>query len=503
MTVRSGTVYLIGCGPGDPGLITVRGLEVLQRADVVVYDRLAPAALLERARPDAELINAGKRPGAYSMPQSEIDALLVERALDGKAVARLKGGDPFVFGRAHEEIASCERAGVAWEVIPGVTSALSAPAAAGIGVTERGVSRGFAVITARDAGGTIDSDQLARYAEAETLVVLMGVEALEELASALLKLGRAPDTPVSIIERAWMAGQRQVHGALDGIARVARREGIRSPAVIVIGAVARQNDRVRSAARALEGRRIVVTRPTNAASELLSSLRAQGAHTIHCPLIEIRERPIDPSWVSLLDDLDWIVVTSRHGARGLIRALRSAHVDARALANVRIAAVGPVTARELETGGIIADLVPSPYRADALVRAITRAGPVSERALFVRGSLARDEVPRELRHLAGMDVRELEVYETRLKVVDDSVCRQIERGVDSVFFASPSAVQAYAQSNVVGDVESFVCIGPTTAMEAERAGLGPRIVADEHSDAGMVRALTRALTTTTKMKAIA
>lgn len=489
MTIRSGSVYLVGAGPGDPGLITARGLELLRRADVVVHDQLIAHELLAEVRGDAEVIDAGKGDGWARLTQEQTNALLVERARAGAAVVRLKGGDPFVFGRGWEELGVCESAGVACEVVPGVTSALAAPALAGIPATVRGAARSVAIVTARaDGRDPNDDPDLAHVAHADTLVVLMGVRSLPSIVRSLVEAGRSPSTPVSIVERGGMPGQRRVDGTLGDIADRALEEDVRPPAVVVVGHAA-------SFGRApgpLARRRIVVTRPADAAHELAARLRGLGADVIHVPLIRIAPIDADRSWIEKVESFDWIVATSRHGARGFVRELRRAGRDARALQGARVAAVGPTTAREFISGGLVPDVVPQVWRASGLIVEIASASRAGARVLFACGTLARDELADGLRD-RGLAVTPLVVYETTTLAPGRRERSLIERGVDAVLFASPSAVRAWVESGVRADGAACVCMGPTTAAEARRLGIGDPIVAEEHSDEGLARAAARAL----------
>lgn len=484
MTVRGGTVYLVGAGPGHPGLITVRGLEVLRRADVVVHDRLVARELLEEARPGAVMIDVGKAPGDAPVAQDRINEILVERARGGAAVVRLKGGDPFVFGRGSEELAWCRTNGVPCEVVPGITSAIAGPGAAGVPVTRRGEARSFCVVTARSEEGDRSLDHLdfGALARVDTLIVMMGVGVIEEFAERLVEAGRDPGTPVAIVERATQPGQREVRGTLAAISGLVRDRQVRAPATIVIGEVAHAP----SDHGPLGGRRIVVTRPTDAAHELIARIRALGGEPVHVPLIRIVACETAGSWIERLGEFDWVVVTSRHGARGLVRSLRLARLDARALRRARIAAVGPTTARELDAGGVFADLVPGTHRAVPLVESLLREARPGQRVLFVRGSLARDVLPAGLA-AGGLEVEEAEVYETHLREPTACERHDVDRGFDSVLFASPSAVRGWTEAGLPRRGVRSVCIGPTTAEEAVACGFDPApVVAEDHSDEGMV-----------------
>src|SRR5262245_17822851 len=359
------TVYLVGAGPGDPGLLTVRGAEVLAQADVVVYDRLSVASLLRLAPEHAELISVGKAPGRAEMSQDDINALLVERGKEGACVVRLKGGDPFVFARGGEEAAALLDAGVPFEVVPGITSAVAVPAYAGIPLTLRHSSTAFTVVTGHEdpsvgEQGTVDWDALGRVGG--TIVVLMGVARIRQIAERLLASGRAPDTPVAAVTWGTRPEQRTVRATLGTIAD----EPIAPPATIVIGEVAAL-DLAWFERRPLFGRRVVVTRAREQASELTGRLEALGAEVIELPAIEIDDP--DDGGASLrraansIQSYDWLVLTSSNGARRLLAELR----DARELGGVKVAAIGPGTADALLQGNVRADLVPDRFVAEALL----------------------------------------------------------------------------------------------------------------------------------------
>lgn len=508
-----GRVALVGAGPGDMGLITVRGLRALEQADVVVFDRLIDQRLLDHASAHAELIDAGKGPGNHTLEQVAINALLVDRALAGARVVRLKGGDPFIFGRGHEEFMACESAGVACEVIPGVTSAIAAPAAAGIPVTLRGVARSFVIVTPQgESGMPIAPLDYTALAKIDTISVLMGVQMLGDVAAGLLRAGREPETPVAIIEVGTLPDQRVTRATLATIESIARETGVGSPAVIVIGqaaGLAREPLRVTSRTHPLAGKRVLVTRPTTSSSELVEILRARGANVVECPLIQIEY--VTPSNASVLRErFDWTVFTSLHAVRGLWRLLREQGLDARALAGTRVAAVGPKTARELEAVGVHADVVPDVHRASGLIAAITaitesggdgmgaRRG-TSTTVLFPCGTLAREELPMGLR-AGGCEVIELDVYETVSKAPSVHARRAIERGLDIALFYSPSAVQGAIDAGLTFPHAIIGCIGPTTAEAALRLGLRADVVADVHTDLGLVDAVTKRLSSFTSSR---
>lgn len=479
-----GSVWLVGAGPGDPGLITVRGLRALQRADVVVTDRLVDGALLEEARVGTLIIDASKAPGNHVLTQDQINAALVKHARLGRRVVRLKGGDPYIFGRGWEELAACRAAGIACEVVPGITSAIAAPAAAGIPVTARGVSRTLGIATPQSpAGEDHESLDYAALASMETVVLLMSRAALGQAAQRLIAAGKDPRTPAAIVQDATLPSQRAVFGTLATISSRADEAGIRNPAVVVIGAVVALADRADGPKRGLEGRRIVVTRPTTASGGLISDLRSRGAEVINAPLIRIGYLPVlRGEWITRC--YDWVVFTSLHAVRGFRLALQQRGLDARFFAGARVAAVGPKTAEELSALGISPDLVPEVHRASALVDALaTRVG--SHGVLFPCGTLARDELRSGLRR-RGVRVDELVVYETVPISPPPDAMLEIQRGVDAVLLHSPSGAGAALASGMLNYTTVIGCIGPTTAKAVQDAGFATQVVPEQHTDEALV-----------------
>ncbi len=369
------TVHLVGAGPGDPGLLTVRALALLQRADVVVYDRLSQASLLDLAPGHAERIDVGKAPGHLRLTQEEINALLVERGKAGGTVVRLKGGDPFVFARGGEEAAALAAAGVPFDVVPGITSAIAVPAYAGIPVTLRHSSTSVTIVTGHEepgAGdeGTVDWRAVARVGG--TIVVLMGVARIGRIAAELMAGGRAPDTPVAAVHWGTRPEQRTTRATLATIGDA----DLATPSTIVVGDVA-ATDLAWFENRPLFGRRIVVTRARAQASDLVDRLAELGAATVEAPAIVVRD-PADGgaalrAAAERLGTYDWVVVTSPNGARRLLAAVREVGGDARSFGRARLAAIGPGTADELAAGNLVADLVPPQFVAESLVEAFPDA----------------------------------------------------------------------------------------------------------------------------------
>ena len=495
MTRRRGKVYLVGAGPGDPALITVRGRDSLRIADVVVHDRLIGRELLAEASREAELIDVGKVPGRHRIPQEKINEILVDRARRGLTVVRLKGGDPFVFGRGFEEWTACREADVDCVVVPGVSSALAAPAAAGIPVTCRGTAGSVAIVTAETAADVGPAFDATALADIDTVVILMGRAKLAEVTHSLMQAGRNPSTPAACIERATTPRQRVTVATLASIAEAAERDGLSAPIVTVVGEVAAfAADAAAREYRPLSGKRIVITRPRSASSELERRLCRAGATTIHCPLVKIAYPATNAALDEAIRSIDrsqWVVFSSVHGVLGFFKRLTSLGLDARALGVCKVAAVGPATAKKLRRQGIRPDLVPPAYSGEALARALCESSSLSPgRVLFACGDLARPTIAEGLRR-GGAVVDEVVVYSTVDAMPRRATCNLIREGVDAVVFCSPSAVRRFAALGLEAREATIACIGPTTAAAAREVGLHVEVVPDEHTGDGLVAALER------------
>jgi uroporphyrinogen III methyltransferase / synthase len=486
------TVHLVGAGPGDPGLLTVRALELLRRADVVVYDRLSQESLLDLAPAAAERIDVGKAPGHVRLTQPEINDLLIERGRRGDAVVRLKGGDPFVFARGGEEAAALRDASVPFEVVPGITSAIAVPAYAGIPVTLRHSSTSVTIVTGHEepgvAGvdGRVDWQAVARVGG--TIVVLMGVARIGRIAAELIAAGRSPDTPVAAVQWGTRPEQRTVRATLSTIAD----QPLGTPSTIVIGDVA-ASDLAWFENRPLFGRRVVVTRAREQAGELVAQLQAQGAATVEVPAIEIRDPADGGAALALaadrLGDYSWVILTSSNGARRLLEAVRGKGRDSRAFAGARLAAIGPGTAEALATASLVVDLVPPRFVAESLLEVFPeptdRAG---NRVLLVRAVVARDILPEGLR-AKGWDVEVVEAYRTEQAPLAEEQAVAVA-GADVVTFTSSSTVTNFLAA--MGDrpiPAVVVAIGPITAATAREHGLAVDVEAEIHTIEGLVDAL--------------
>ncbi len=481
------TVYLVGAGSGDPGLMTARSLELIAAADVIVYDRLIPATALAGARPGAELIYAGKEGGGPSMPQSEIDRLLVEHGGRAGTVVRLKGGDPFVFGRGGEEAEALRAAGIRYEVVPGVTAGVAAAAYAGIPVTHRELASAVAFLTGHEDPDKPESalDWTALAAFPGTLVVYMGVRQLETIAARLIAGGREPAEPAALVMRGTFPDQRAAVGTLQTIAAVAAAEGIRAPAVAIFGHVAGLRERLAwFEDRPLAGARVAVTRARAQASGLAGRLRRLGAEVLETPAIRIvaLDGPApEPG------RYDLVCLTSPNGVRVLFERLAAAGLDARALHGARVAAIGPGTARVLREHGVIADVVPERFVAEGLVEALADL-PV-RRALVARAAEARDVLPDALRR-RGAEVDVLPLYETVVEALGEPELAAVERA-DYVTFTSSSTVRYFFASAGarLGPHTRLVSIGPVTSEALREHGRSADVEASRHDIDGLVDAL--------------
>jgi uroporphyrinogen III methyltransferase/synthase len=476
------TVHLVGAGPGDAGLMTARALELIARADVILYDRLIPEGALDGARPDALLIDVGKVGGGDQVPQEATNELLLEHGRSGAEVVRLKGGDPFVFGRGGEEAQLLRAAAIDFTVVPGVTAGVAASAYAGIPVTQRGMAAAVAFVTGHEDPGKDETqvDWPALAAFPGTLVFYMGVRRLERIAARLVAGGRAASEPVAIVERGTFGDQRVVAGTLADIAQRARDEAVRAPAITIVGPVAALHEQLawfRSGP--LAGRSVVVTRARAQASPLAARLRGLGARVVEAPAIRIE--PLEAQLPDL-SHFDLLCVTSPNGARRLLELVR----DARALTGPAIAAIGPGTADALRAGGIEADIVPPRAVAESLVDAL--AGRELRRALIVRAEIARDVLPGALRE-RGAEVEILPVYRTAAEAIDGGALAAA-READYVTFTSASSVRFYVEAaGAPAQEQRIVSIGPITSDALREHGLEPHVEAQEHTPDGLVAAL--------------
>lgn len=476
-----GSVTLVGAGPGDVGLLTLNGAQALREAEVVVYDRLVSSAILALIPPQAARINVGKQAGNHPVPQEEINRILLAQALAGKRVVRLKGGDPFVFGRGGEELELLRENGVPFSVVPGVTSALSVPAYAGIPVTHRDCCSSVHIITGHARAGaplSIDFEALCRTGG--TLVFLMGVSTLPEICRGLLRAGMAADTPAAVIEQGTLPAQRKCVCTLETLWQQAEAMQLKSPAITVVGRVCALStgfDWFDSLP--MKGRRVIVTRPEGRQGVLCSRLRALGADVMEYPCIRIVPRAHAPELddaIQTLDQFRWLVFTSPAGPELFFRRLRAAGKDARALAGVKLAAIGPKTAQAMQAYGLYADLVPEVYDSSHLAAAMqTVCGPV----LLCRASQASAALP-EMFQKNGVSFVDAACYDTIYESPDAEAARRWLQLPVLVSFTSASTVRGFVKSLPGADFSQVLgcCIGAQTAQEAARHGI-QTVVANE------------------------
>jgi uroporphyrinogen III methyltransferase/synthase len=495
VSARAGVVYLVGAGPGDPGLMTRRSLELIADADSIYYDRLIPTGALDGAREGAELIYVGKQPGVPSVPQEEIGERLIEAAKAGKSVVRLKGGDPFVFGRGGEEGEALRAAGVEFEVVPGVTAGVAATAYAGIPVTHRDDASAVAFVTGHEdpekAETALDWPALASFPG--TLVFYMGVKRLSENAASLMAGGRDPEQPAAAIERGTWPGQRTVTATLGTIAASVEREAIKAPALIVIGDVAARREELHwLERRPLHGRTVVVTRARAQASGVAKTLQGLGAQVVELPAIRVESLTgTDEARAAAkaIGDYDLICLTSPNGVKLLFEAIAEAGLDARALAGATVAAIGPGTARALAAEGIAADVIPERFVAEALVEVLEDVEVEGKRVLIARAAEARDVLPDALRE-RGAEVDVVPLYETVREAPDEKAIAAAE-GADYVTFTSSSTVKNLTEA--LGErfpaAARIVSIGPVTSETVREVGLEVAVEADRHDVDGLLSAL--------------
>jgi uroporphyrinogen III methyltransferase / synthase len=491
-----GIVYLVGAGPGDSGLMTIRSLDLIVAADVILHDRLIPSEALAAARPDAEILYVGKEPGDASIPQENIEKVLIERAQEGRIVVRLKGGDPFVFGRGGEEAEALADAGIPFEVVPGITAGVAAPAYAGIPVTHRDDASAVAFVTGHEDPGkghpALDYEALARFPG--TLVFYMGVKALPRIAEALIEAGRDPSEPAAVVERGTLPGQRTVSSTLEGIAGAAEEAGIKPPSVTVVGPVAARRERIAwLEGRPLHGKRVVVTRARAQASELARRLDALGAEPIELPAIRIEPRLDSDEVRRAVESLHayaLVCLTSTNGVNLLFEAMAAQGRDARALANASVAAIGAGTEAALAAHGVLADIVPDRFVAEELLKKLEELDLQGKPVLIARAAEARELLPDTLRK-RGAEVDVVTLYETVAEEPDPEALERA-RDADFITFTSSSTVRNFVEKagkNGIPKEARVISIGPVTSEAIREAGLTVDIEAERHDIDGLVEAL--------------
>ena len=502
--MRKAKVYLVGAGPGDPGLITVKGKECIETAEVIIYDYLAAPALLNFAPEKAETIYVGKKGGDHTLSQDEINALIVEKAQAGFRVCRLKGGDPFIFGRGGEEAEVLVAKNIPFEVVPGVTSAVAAAAYAGIPLTHRKLTATLAFVTGHEdphkEASSIDWESLGRGIG--TLVFFMGVKNLPDITQKLIAHGKSPDTPVALIRWGTTPAQQTVTGTLDDIAERVKKAGLKAPAIIVVGEVVQLREKLKwFETRPLLGKRVVVTRAREQASDLLKQLTDLGADCLQYPTIKIipaaDTAPLDDA-IGRLSAYDWIVFTSVNGVKFFFARLFELGLDVRALNHLHTAAIGPVTSQKLHTFGLKSDILPQNYRAEAVVEAFRKEELKGKHVLLPRAAEARPVLPVELRKM-GAEVDEVTTYLT--ENVADNADRLIEeltdKRIDLITFTSSSTVKNFKallpSENMLDllDGVTIASIGPITTDTATQLGFEVQITADTYTIPGLCAAIMK------------
>ncbi len=499
----AGMVYLVGAGPGDFRLISVKACDCLKKAEVVVYDRLADERILSYAPETAEFIYVGKASNQHTMKQEDINRLLADKAKEGKCVVRLKGGDPFVFGRGGEEALLLEEEGLPFEIVPGITSAISVPAYAGIPVTHRAVATSFAVVTGHEDPTKGESnmrwDKLSTGVD--TLVFLMGVANLPHITKQLMENGRSGDTPAAVIRWGTKPEQRVLMTTVAKAAGDVEKAQLKPPAIFIVGDVVSLREKLqwfdRPDTHPLFGKTVLVTRARSQASKLTGALEELGAKCIEIPAIKLQP-PTDnyaalDEAVSHLSDYQWLIFTSTNGVEGFFRRLAMAEKDARVLGNARIAAIGTATADELKKHGIIADIVPKEFRAEGIVEALGSEISAGIKILIPRAQEAREVLPEALRKL-GASVDVASVYETVAACENAEPLREMLKSgeVDLITFTSSSTVKnlvkALGGTEEIRHIKTAV-IGPITAETCRKNGIEPDIVAETYTIDGLVEAI--------------
>jgi uroporphyrinogen III methyltransferase/synthase len=492
-------VFLVGAGPGDPGLLTLRAKHLIESADVLVYDYLAAEPILAFATPECERIYVGKRAKAHTMSQDEINALLVRLARDGKRVVRLKGGDPFVFGRGGEEAQVLRAAGIEFEVVPGITAGIAAPAYAGIPVTHRAHNTAVTFITGHEDPtkdlSTLDWSKLAD--PHQTLVFYMAMSNLAKISAALVRHGLAATTPVAIVHEGTKPAQQTLVTTLENAAADAERARIGPPAIVIVGDVVDLREELRwFDRRPLFGKRVLITRQAPCSDEFAERLREAGAEPVLAPLIRIappEDAQAAATAVKAIGDFDWVAFSSRNGVERFWQELESAQLDARALSGVRIAAIGPRTADALQTRGIKPDFVPSQYVSESVAEGLLGRTDPGDRVLLFRAQEARDVLPDALRE-AGRIVTVVAAYRAVRAPVPDLA--HLVESCDILTFTSAGIVRSFVAQldDAVAAARGKIvaCIGPITAQAARDAGLEAAVIAEEFTTEGLARSLVAA-----------
>jgi len=500
--LNKGIAYLIGAGPGDYKLITLKGMECIKKADVLLYDRLVSDKLLSFASEDAELIFVGKSPDNHAYSQEEINKLLVKKALEGKTIVRLKGGDPFVFGRGSEEALALKEAGIYFEIIPGVTSAIAVPAYAGIPVTHRKTSSSLHIITGHEDPEKDDTNlnyQVLAKLEG-TLVFLMGIQNLKEICSSLILHGQPEDRPVAVIMNGTTSRQRKVFGTLKNIHEILIEQRITNPSVVVVGDVVGLSETLSwFENKPLFGKRILVTRTRQQVSSLTQKIEELGGEVIEFPTIQIVQPDSFDEIDGALGEIEkyqWIIFTSVNGVNSFFNRLKKLDFDIRLLYNARICAIGSVTAKTLEDMGFNIEYVPEVFKAEELVEGLKNKIMIGDRVLLPRADIGGTILVDELNKL-GAEIDDIHVYKTVIsKQSRDQLQKNLENNIDIITFTSSSTVNNFIQilgKDNLPDLSGikFAAIGPVTEETAHKAGLKIDILAEDYTIDGLVSAIVK------------
>jgi uroporphyrinogen III methyltransferase/synthase len=494
------SVFLIGAGPGDPGLMTLKGVEALKKADVIIYDHLVNEAILAHREKDARLIYAGKEGGNHSLSQEQINECLAAEAEKGLTVARLKGGDPFIFGRGGEEVEFLARRNISFEIIPGVSSAIAAPAYAGIPLTHRAYASSVAFITGHE-DPTKDKSHIhwKSLAEIETLVFLMGVKNLPHITASLMAAGKSPSTPAALIHWGTTPRQKTLTGSLDTLVRLAEEQGLTPPAVLVVGHVVSLRPLLNwFEKKPLLGKGVVITRPEGQTEEFQTLLQGEGAQTYLFPTIRIIPpetfRPLDQA-IKNMEKYDWLIFTSTNAVRFFFQRIKETSCDIRNLKGIKICTIGPATARSLETYGLAADLVPEKFSSEGIIAAFRSEDIRGKNILIPRAEKTRDILPRELT-ACGANVDCVTAYRTVASGgKKEEFINWINEGrIHVITFTSPSTVEHFIamMGNNISLLQKIkiACIGPVTAEAAREAGLVVDILQEQYVVPAMVQSMS-------------
>jgi len=496
---KKGKVYIVGAGPGDAGLMTLKGIDCLREADVVIYDYLVSKDLLKYAKSDARFIYAGKQGGAHTLSQWQINDLLVKEAKAGNVVARLKGGDPFIFGRGGEEAEKLVANKISFEIVPGVTSAIAVPAYAGIPLTHRGLTSTVAFVTGHEDPTKEKSDiNWSALSRIGTLVFLMGVKNIEKIVRELKDNGRSPKTPAALIRWGTTPRQKILEGTLADIVNLAKDRKFVPPAILIVGEVVALRDRLQwFDSKPLFGKGVVITRPEKQADDLAQLLIKEGATPIHFPTIKIVPplswRELDKA-IKKLDDYDWLIFTSANGVAYFFERLSAKGKDIRDLKGIKICCIGPATARQVQDKGIRVDLIPGEFISEGILKSFARKKLKGKKILLARAAEARDVLPEGLKKLgARVDVATAYVTVTSGRKKNELEDLFYENRVDVITFTSSSTVNNFRKIMGSGfrlpEGVKIASIGPVTAATARKAGFPVDIHQEEYTMEGLVNAL--------------